>query len=100
MYVRGILSLSISPYRRECPAGTALALVLDRSDGALLPPVHLGRQLETLRSHEGGATAAGVVLDEVHAEAVHGGDHLAVEEVAVLVHLHEVAVVALGCAIQ
>lgn len=37
-------------YRRECPAGPALTLVLDGCNSTLLPPVHRGWEFLALRS--------------------------------------------------
>lgn len=45
----------MSSYRAECPAGAALALVLDVGDGALLPPVHLVGVGHVRRRQERGA---------------------------------------------
>lgn len=44
-------------HRAECPAGAALALVLDIGDGALLAPVHLAGQ-----RHSGGHQVRGRAL--------------------------------------
>lgn len=68
---------------RESPARATLALVLDRCDGSLGPPVNiLGKLHIIIRLNEGGSGVSTVVLvtpSVVSTEAVHGRDELMVE---------------------
>ncbi len=75
---------------RKGPARTTLTLVLDLSDGALSSPVNSVRGGKIFWSNEGDSDGFFGLLQKPLAVSILGADHLVVELVSKVVHLHGV----------
>ncbi len=65
-------------YRREGPAGAALALILDRGSSSFGPPVHAVRDVDVFGGDEGGSNKS-VAFLQVVTVSVHRMDKFMVQ---------------------